>query len=53
MEKLNDLIVEILLETKKLKDEVKKAQDSSSYWYQEYRKLADELTRLKPETKES
>lgn len=53
MEKLNELIVKVLLEAKKLKDEVKKAQDRSSYWYKEYRKLEEEINELKPKTKES
>ena len=51
MEERNQIIIEILLENKKLKKDLKKSEDSQMYWYREYDKLKQELTEQLNQTK--
>ena len=52
MENLKEIVVDLMLENKRLTKELKKSEDTQMYWYKEYDKLKVELKK-QTETKTS
>jgi hypothetical protein len=50
METKDEIIIDLLLENKKLKKDLKEAKESNLYWYAEYDKIKQELETVKKQT---
>ena len=46
MEAKDEIIIDLLLENKRLKKELKKSEDTQMYLYKEYDKLKEQLYKL-------
>ena len=46
METKDEIIIDLLLENKKLKKDLQEAKDSNMYWYKEYDKLKEKVETL-------